>query len=170
MRVEESVKADFKDFLKTFEMPKDGQMISKGRRVAIKDLLSVAEMLRYSAENMSQATVGVVLTRIGVLIALKEIEAFKTSGEELVKSCLRSLSIKGWGVFIAAPNKNGGEVTLNNSAIAQEYAIKALKVDYIAVGMITAIYEKAFNHRYLVREVECIANGDKVCKFAVKQL
>lgn len=168
--MEESVEASFKAFLKKLEMPKDGQMISEGRRTAVKDLISIVQMLKYSAENMSQATVGVVLTRIGGLIASKEIENFKTSGEELVKSCLRSLSIKGWGVFTAAPNKNGGEVTLTNSAIAQEYAIKALKVDYIAVGMITAIYEKAFNHRYLVREVECIANGDKECKFAVKPL
>lgn len=141
--MEESVEASFKAFLKKLEMPKDGQMISEGRRTAVKDLLSVVQMLKYSAENMSQATVGVVLTRIGGLIASKEIVNFKTNGEELVKSCLRSLSIKGWGVFLAAPNKNGGEVTLKNSAIAQEYAIKALKVDYIAVGMITAIYEKS---------------------------
>jgi predicted hydrocarbon binding protein len=168
--VEESVKTDFKDFLKKLEMPKDGQMISEGRRVAIKDLLSVVQMLTYSAENMGQATVGVVLTRVGGLIASKEIEDLKTNGEDLVKSCFRSLSIKGWGVFNATPNRNGGEVTLKNSAIAQEYAIKALKIDYIAVGMITAIYEKAFNHRYLVREVECIANGNEVCKFVVKPL
>jgi predicted hydrocarbon binding protein len=170
LKVEESVRTDFKDFLKKLEMPKDGQMISEGRRVAIKDLLSVVQMLRYSAENMSQATVGVVLTRIGGLIASKEIEDLKTNGEDLVKSCLRGLSIKGWGLFNATPDRNGGDVTLKNSAIAQEYDVKGSKVDYIAVGMITTIYEKAFNHRYLVREVECTANGDKVCKFKVKPI
>jgi predicted hydrocarbon binding protein len=61
-------------------------------------------------------------------------------------------------------------VTLVNSAIAQEYSVKQVKVDYIAVGMITAIYEKAFGQRYLVREVDCVSKGDKVCKFTVKPL
>jgi predicted hydrocarbon binding protein len=168
--MEESIKADFKVYLKNLKMLQDGQIVSEGQRVAVKDLLSVVDMLRYSAENMSEATVGVVLTRIGALIARKEAEQLKTTGEELVKYCFRNLSIKGWGVFIANPDKNGGEVTLVNSAIAQEYSVKAMKVDYMAVGMITVIYEKAFNHRYFVREVECIAKGDKVCKFTVKAL
>jgi predicted hydrocarbon binding protein len=168
--MEETIKADFKAFMKELNMTEDGQAVSQGQRVAVKDLLSVVEMLRYSAENMSEATVGVVLTRIGGLIASKEAELYKTTGEELAKSCLRGLSVKGWGVFIASPNKMGGDITLVNSAIAQEYTVKQVKVDYIAVGMITAIYEKAFNQRYLVREVECIAKGDKVCKFTVKPL
>jgi predicted hydrocarbon binding protein len=168
--MEESIKADFKEFMKKLEMPQDGQMISEGQRVAVKDLLSVVEMLRYSAENMSEATVGVVLTRIGGLIALRETESSKTNGEELVKCCFKDLSIKGWGVFTANPSRDGGEVTLLNSAIAQEYKLKAIKVDYMAVGMITTIYEKAFNRRYLVREVECVAKGDQICRFTVKPL
>lgn len=169
--MEETIKADFKEFLKKTKMVEDGQMISEaGQRVAVKDLLSVVDMLRFSAENMSEATVGVVLTRIGGLIALREAEQYKTTGEELVKCCLRGLSIKGWGVFNASPNIAGGDVTLLNSAIAQEYSVKAVKVDYMAVGMITAIYEKAFHKRYLVREVDCVAKGDKVCRFTVKSL
>jgi len=169
--MEESIKADFKEFLKNSKMPEDGHLVSQeGQRLAVKDLLSVVEMLRYSAENMSEATVGVVLTRIGGLIASREAEQYKTTGEELAKNCFRGLSVKGWGVFNAAPNRAGGEVTLVNSAIAQEYSVKQVKVDYIAVGMITAIYEKAFGQRYLVREVDCISKGGKVCKFTIKSL
>jgi predicted hydrocarbon binding protein len=168
--MEESTREEFKGFLKKLEMPKDGKIISEGRRVAIKDLISVVQMLKYSAENMSEATVGVVLTRVGRLIGSKELESFKATGEELAKSCFKSLSIKGWGMFIATPKMNGGEVILENSAIAQEYPTKGLKVDYIAVGIISSIYEKAFNRRFIVREVECIANGDKACKFIVKPI
>jgi predicted hydrocarbon binding protein len=36
--------------------------------------------------------------------------------------------------------------------------------------MISAVYEKAFNRRYVVREIECMAKGDKTCKFAVKPI
>jgi predicted hydrocarbon binding protein len=168
--MEQTIVADFKVFIKELNMVKDGQSFSQEQRVAVKDLLSVVEMLKYSAENMSEATVGVVLTRIGGLIASREAEQYKTTGEELVKSCFRGLSIKGWGVFNGTPNRIGGEVTLVNSAIAQEYSVKQVKVDYIAVGMITAIYEKAFSQRYLVREIECISKGDKVCRFTVKLL
>ena len=168
--MEETIKADFKVFIKELNMVKDGQSFSQGQRVAVKDLLSVVEMLKYSAENMSEATVGVVLTRIGGLIASREAEQYKTAGEELANSCFRGLSIKGWGVFNATPNRTGGEVILVNSAIAQEYSVKQVKVDYIAVGMITAIYEKAFGQRYLVREIECISKGDKVRRFTVKPL
>jgi predicted hydrocarbon binding protein len=168
--MEESIKARFKEFLKNLQMPQDGRMTSVGQRVAVKDLVSVVQMLRYSAENMSESTIGVVLTRIGTLIASKEFESVKGSGKEAANSCFENLSIKGWGVFAANPEATGGEVVLRNSAIAQEYAVKALKVDYIAVGMIAKIYEKAFNRKYLVRELKCIANGDNECKFAVKPL
>jgi predicted hydrocarbon binding protein len=168
--MEESVTAKFKEFLRKLQMPQDGRVMSDGRRVAVKDLVSVVQMLRYSAENMSQATVGVVLTRIGGLIASKEFESYRGSGREIADSCFENLSIKGWGVFLANPEAAGGEVVLKNSAIAQEYAVKGLKVDYIAVGMIAAIYEKAFGRKYLVREVRCIANGDDECRFTVKPL
>jgi predicted hydrocarbon binding protein len=167
---EESIREAFKGFLKGLEMPKDGRMVSEGRRVAVKDLLSIVQMLKYSAENMSEATVGVVLTRVGRLIAQKELGTFGATGEELAKSCFRSLSIKGWGAFIASPNADGGDVTLENSAIAQEYPTKGMRVDYIAVGIVSAVYEKAFNRRYVVREVECVAKGDKTCKFTVKPI
>lgn len=110
---------------------------------------------------------GVVLTRIGGLIASKELEGSTATGKELVSSCLEELSVKGWGVFTADPEADGGEVVLKNSAIAQEYAVKG-KVDYIAVGIITALYEKAFKRKYIVHEVKCIASGDDACKFSVK--
>ena len=168
--MEESIKAKFKDFMKNLQMPQDGRMMSDGRRVAVKDLVSVVQMLRYSAENMSEATVGVVLTRVGSLIVSKEFECLKGTGKKLADSCFENLSIKGWGVFTANPEAIGGEVILKNSAIAQEYAKKGLKVDYIAVGMIATIYEKAFNRKYLVREVKCIANGDDECRFTVRAI
>jgi predicted hydrocarbon binding protein len=168
--MEDLVKAKFKEFLKNLQMPQDGRVISNGRRVAVKDLLSVVQMLRYSAENMSEATVGVVLTRVGGFIASKEFEGLKETGKKLAESCFEDLSIRGWGVFIANPEATGGEVILKNSAIAQEYAAKGLKVDYIAVGMIATIYEKVFNRKYLVRETKCIANGDSECRFTVKAL
>jgi predicted hydrocarbon binding protein len=165
--MEESIKAKFSVFLRNLQMPKDGRMMSDGRRVAVKDLVSIVQMLRYSAENMSEATVGVVLTRIGGLIASKEFESLKGIGKELANSCFENLSIKGWGVFVANPEPTGGEVVLKNSAIAQEYTAKGAKVDYLAVGMISLIYEKAFNRKYLVREVKCIAKGDNECRFTV---
>jgi predicted hydrocarbon binding protein len=168
--MEESLKQEFKRFLKNLEMPKDGKIVTGGRRVAIKDLISVVQMLEYSAKNMSEATIGVVLSRVGRLIATKELENLKAASEELARQCFKYLSIKGWGSFVSNPNPNGETVTLENSAIAQEYPNKGLKVDYIAVGMISAIYEKAFNRRYLVREVECVANGDRACKFIVKPI
>ncbi|WXG47608.1 MAG: 4-vinyl reductase [Candidatus Atabeyarchaeum deiterrae] len=168
--MEESTKAEFKRFLSDLRMPSDGKMMSQGQRVAVKDIISIVQMLKYSAENMSETTVGAVLTRVGRLVALKELGTHNATKEELAKSCFRSLSTKGWGLFVTEPNREGGQVILKNSAIADEYPTKGLKVDYIAVGMISTIYEKSFGGRYIVKEVECVAKGDEMCKFTVKPL
>jgi predicted hydrocarbon binding protein len=163
------LKNDFKDAFNRTDMPEEGKMVDGNLIVAVKDARSIIGLTYRASELLGEGTVRAVLVRAGGLFASDDAKRFTVRGKQLVEDYLRWMSVTGWGMFhIENLEENGGEVTCERSVFADEYPRGTKAVCYFVIGILCSLMETAFNHRYIVKEKDCIAKSDAKCKFEIK--
>jgi len=170
-----TLKNDFKEALKNTNMFDEGKLIYKDIhgdvQVATKDVKSIVGLTYRASDALGEGTVRAVFVRTGNLFAAEDVKRYSGAGNQLVEEYLRFMATAGWGMFhVGNINENGGEVTCERSAFAEEYPKGDKAVCYFVVGILSALMERAFGPRYIVKETECLAKGNPKCKFEIKRI
>jgi len=164
-----TMKNDFKNMMNSLVMIQEGKVQQGNLQLAAKDTRSIVGLTYRASDFLGEGTVRAVLVRTGKIFAEDDAKRFNSTGKQLVEDYLKFMSVSGWGKFnIARMDENGGEVTCEHSAFAEEYPRGDKTVCHIVVGVLSALAERAFNRRYLIKEVDCLAKGDQKCKFEIK--
>lgn len=170
-----TLKNDFKEALKNTNMLEEGKLtftdIPGDVQVATKDVQSIVGLTYRTSDMLGEGTVRAVFVRTGSLFAAEDVKRYKSTGKQLVEEYLKFMAIAGWGMFnVPKLDENGGEVTCERSAFAEEYPRGDKAVCYFVVGILSALMERAFSQRYMVKETECIAKGSQRCKFEIRKM
>jgi predicted hydrocarbon binding protein len=102
----------------------------------------------------------------------------KVSGEDLVRSCLTSISLRGWGNFRIIkldPKRGAGIFRISRSAISEGYGRIGRTVCHIWAGAMTGVVQEiidheGLNHKVKGREVACRSRGDEYCEFRISPI
>lgn len=107
---------------------------------------------------------------IGVHIAKAASSQVQLKTEEILKDAINHLSITGWGKFNIAEGdiKSGRIIVEALSVIAANYGKTNHPVCIIEEGILEGILEEITSLSWTCIEKECIAKGDKKCKFELK--
>jgi predicted hydrocarbon binding protein len=170
-----TLRNDFKEAVKNTNMIEEGKLIYKDVhgdvQVATKDVQSIVGLTYRASDMLGEGTVRAVFVRTGSLFAAEDIKRYKETGRKLVEEYLKFMAISGWGMFsVVKLDENGGEVTCERSAFAEEYPRGDKAVCYFVVGMLSAIVERAFGQRYIIKEIDCLAKGSQRCRFDIRKL
>ncbi len=166
-----TLKNDFKEMVKNTSMHEEGKMLIDNIQVAAKDTHAIVGLTYKASEFLGEGTVRAVLVRTGSLFAKDDAKRLNVKGKQLVEDYLKFMSVTGWGKFaVTSLDENGGEVVCENSAFAEEYPKGKRTVCYFVVGILSSLMEAAFNHRYMVKERDCIAKCDAKCRFEIKAM
>jgi predicted hydrocarbon binding protein len=164
-----TLKNDFKEMIKHLHMPDEGRVLSDSLQVATKDTHAIVGLTYKASEFLGEGTVRAVLVRTGNMFAKDDAKRFNTNGKQLVEDYLKFMSVAGWGKFqVLNLDEKGGEVVCENSAFAEEYPRGKRTVCYFVVGILSSLMERAFDHKYIVKEKDCIAKCDLKCRFEIK--
>jgi len=165
------LKNDFKDAFNRTAMPEEGKMVDGDMLVAVKDARSIIGLTYRASELLGEGTVRAVLVRAGSLFTSEDAKRFTTRGKQLVEDYLKWMSVTGWGMFhVENLDENGGRVSCERSVFAEEYPRGKRTVCHFVVGILSSLMETAFNHRYMVKEEECIAKSDAKCRFEIRMM
>ena len=99
----------------------------------------------------------------------------KLSGEDLVRSCLASISLRGWCKFTVTrfdPEKGTAVFRISHSAISEGYCRTVRAVCHIWAGALTGVVQEAVDHlevnlKVRGREAACKSKGDGCCEFRI---
>ncbi|WXG44058.1 MAG: V4R domain-containing protein [Promethearchaeati archaeon SRVP18_Atabeyarchaeia-1] len=171
----QTLKNDFKEALKNTNMLDEGKLtyhdINGEVQVATKDVQSIVGLTYRASDMLGEGTVRAVFVRTGSLFAAEDVKRYKSTGKQLVEEYMKYMAITGWGMFnVTDLGENGGEVTCERSAFAEEYPRGNKAVCYFVVGILAALMERAFGQRYMVKETDCIAKGSPKCRFEIRGL
>jgi predicted hydrocarbon binding protein len=163
------LKNDFKDAFNRVAMPEEGKMVDGDLIMAVKDARSIIGLTYHASELLGEGTLRAVLVRAGALFAIDDAKRFTSRGKQLVEDYLRWMSVTGWGMFhVEHLDENAGEVTCELSVFADGYPRGERAVCYFVIGILSSLLEVAYNHRYIVREKDCIAKSDAKCRFEIR--
>lgn len=170
-----TLKNDFKEAVKNTNMLEEGILtyndIHGSVQVATKDVQSIIGLTFRASDMLGEGAVRAVFVRTGSLFAAEDIKRFKVTGKQLVEEYLKYMTISGWGMFnVSKLDENGGEVTCERSAFAEEYPRGDKAVCYFVVGILSAVVERAFGQRYMIKEIDCIAKGSQKCRFEIRRM
>nr|MDO8132684.1 V4R domain-containing protein [Candidatus Njordarchaeum guaymaensis] len=164
-----TLKNDFKNMINSLAMIQEGKVQQGNLQLAAKDTRSIVGLTYRASDFLGEGAVRAVLVRTGKIFAEDDSKRFNVAGKQLVEDYLKFMSVSGWGKFnVVRMDENGGEVSCEHSAFAEEYPQGEKSVCHIVVGVLSALAERAFNRRYLVKELECIAKGNQKCRFEIK--
>jgi predicted hydrocarbon binding protein len=157
---------DFKEAVSITTMNEEGKMLYGDIQEATKDVQSIIALTYRASELLGERCVSPVFVRTGKLFGDEDVKRYKSSGRQLVEEYLKFMTLGGWGMFrVLSLDEKGGEVTCEHSAFAEDFPRGDKAVCYFVVGILSALLERAFNRRYIVRETECLAKGDQKCRF-----
>ena len=170
-----TLKNEFKEAQKNTNMLEEGKLtytdIHGEVQVATKDVQSIVGLTYRASDMLGEGTVRAVFVRTGNLFAAEDIKRYKETKKQLIDEYLKYMTIAGWGMFNASKlDENGGEITCERSAFAEEYPKGDKPVCHFVVGILSAIMERAFGQRYMIKETDCIAKGNQKCRFEIKKL
>jgi len=90
------------------------------------------------------------------------------SGDELLDLVFARFVESGWGKYICEKNGNGYHVTVTNFWLGQGLVGMDKKpVCALMEGILTSLFNRAFERRVRVNETECVAIGDAQDKFEI---
>jgi predicted hydrocarbon binding protein len=164
-----TLKDEFKQATSITTMKEEGKMLYGDIQVATKDTQSIVGLTYRASDVLGDGAVRAVFVRTGKLFADEDVKRYNSSGRQLVDEYLKFLAIGGWGMFrVVNLDESGGEIICEHSAFAEEYPRGKKAVCYFVVGILSALLERAYNRRYMVKEIECIAKGNPKCRFEIK--
>nr|MDO8079609.1 4-vinyl reductase [Candidatus Freyarchaeota archaeon] len=145
----------------------DTNYIITGMRDFVHLLKEVEKKLGKSEYTKTIKTVG---RSIGSHIAKALSSQFQPTTEELFKAALNHLSITGWGKFnILEGNTNSKRIRVEGfSVFAANYGESDHPVCVLEEGILQGILEELTSLNWTCIEKECIAKGDKPCKFELE--
>jgi predicted hydrocarbon binding protein len=84
---------------------------------------------------------------------------------------LQKLSFYGWGNFDLQKKPEGTYlVVLTNNPFTSGLPTQQVPTDYLVGGFLGGLFELLEGKRVTVKEIECMAKGDKRCVFEVTLL
>lgn len=104
----------------------------------------------------------------GIVFNKKLNEAFKLSGENLLRWQFDVVMLAGWGVFDLVNfdrNKKIMRVKVFNSPIAELYGKSKTPVDCIIAGFAAGGVSLTFGIPMKVKEIKCLSMGHPYCEF-----
>ncbi len=163
---------EFDKIIDHFSMPESGVLVvgdqGATKRLVIKDVVSINSMFLKSADLIGWRTIGPVCFRVGRNYLLKDIGGKGKIEITDVEDYLRKLSFYGWGIFNVQKNPDGTYlVVLTNNPFTSGFPAQSIATDYLIGGFINGLFEMLEGKRVNVKEIECMAKGDKRCTFEV---
>jgi predicted hydrocarbon binding protein len=166
---------EFDKLMDQFSMPESGVLMVGGKpvakRIVIKDVASINSMFLKTADLIGWKTMGPVCFRVGRNYMLKDMGSKEKIEIKDVEDYLRKLSYFGWGIF-EVQKKPGSTylVVLTNNPFTSGFLAQQVSTDYLVGGFISGLFELLEGKRVNVKEIECVAKGDKRCVFEVTLL
>jgi predicted hydrocarbon binding protein len=102
----------------------------------------------------------------------------KLSGEALVRFCLNSISLRGWGKFNLIrldPKKGIGVFRIRRSAMSEGFGRIGRTVCHIWAGALAGVVQETIDDQDLPlkvkgKEITCKSRGDRYCEFRVSPI
>ncbi|WXG40327.1 MAG: 4-vinyl reductase [Candidatus Freyarchaeum deiterrae] len=169
-----SLPTTFEELKENISYLERGEVTAYGTNYVIIEIWSLLHLLKESEKKLGKSEYTKIIGRVGGSIGTLIIKAlspqFDLNAEELFKAALNHLSITGWGKFnILEGNIKSKRITLEAFSIfAANYGESDYPVCVLEGGILQGILKEITSLSWSCTEKECIAMGNKKCKFELK--
>jgi predicted hydrocarbon binding protein len=169
-----SLPTSFEELKENISYIERGEVTAYDTNYVIYEIWSLVSLLKEAEKKLGKSeynkTLGSVGGSIGSLIIKALSSQFNLNAEELFKAALNYLSITGWGKLnLLEGNIKSKKISLEGFSIfAANYGESDYPVCVLEGGILQGILQEITSLNWTCVEKECIAKGDRKCKFELK--
>jgi predicted hydrocarbon binding protein len=171
-----SLPISFEELRENISYLERGEVTIYDTNYVIIEIQSLLSLLKEAEKKLGKSeytkTLGNVGESVGSLIIRALSSQFNLNDEELFKAALNHLSITGWGKLnILEGNIKSNRISVEGFSIfAAKYGESDYPVCVLEGSILQGILKEITSLNWTCIEKECIAKGDKQCKFELKLL
>lgn len=169
-----SFPTSFEELKESISYLERGEITVYDTNYVITDMHNFVHLFKEVEKKLGKSEYTKIIRNVGRSIGSQTAKGlssqFKLTLEELFTAALNHLSITGWGKFnILEGDINSQRIRVEDSSIfAANYGESDSPVCVMEEGILEGILEEITSLNWACKEKECIAKGDKKCKFELE--